>query len=51
MELTNAEDLIDEVWGKIGTPERDEMGRRIAREIKRAKRRRRRKRRKTRGAP
>lgn len=25
MNLTPASELIDEVWGKIGTPERDEM--------------------------
>jgi len=23
--LTPASELVDEVWGKIGTPERDEM--------------------------
>ena len=25
MNLTPASELVDEVWGKIGTPERDEM--------------------------
>ncbi len=25
MELTPFDDLVDEIWGKIGTPERDEM--------------------------
>lgn len=33
MELTNAEDFIDEVWGKIGTPERDAMEARIKEEM------------------
>ncbi|MBO4995974.1 MAG: hypothetical protein J6C78_08450 [Muribaculaceae bacterium] len=25
MNLTPASELVDEVWGKVGTPERDEM--------------------------
>lgn len=25
MKFTPADDLIDEVWGKVGTPERDKM--------------------------
>lgn len=33
MNLTPASELIDEVWGKIGTPERDEMEARLKEEL------------------
>ncbi|MDE5749800.1 MAG: hypothetical protein K2H87_03400 [Duncaniella sp.] len=33
MKLTPASELVDEVWGKVGTPERDEMETRLAEEL------------------
>ncbi len=33
MNLTPASELIDEVWGKIGTPERDEMEAQVKEEL------------------
>lgn len=33
MTFTPADDLIDEVWGKIGTPERDAMEAQIKEEV------------------
>lgn len=33
MNLTPASELVDEVWGKIGTPERDEMEAQLKEEL------------------
>lgn len=33
MNFTPADDLVDEVWGKIGTPERDAMETKLQKEI------------------
>ena len=33
MNFTPADDLVDEVWGKIGTPERDAMEAKLQKEI------------------
>lgn len=33
MNLTPASELVDEVWGKIGTPERDEMESQLKEEL------------------
>ena len=33
MNFTPADDLVDEVWGKIGTPERDAMDARLKEEV------------------
>lgn len=33
MNLTPASELIEEVWGKIGTPERDEMEAQVKEEL------------------
>lgn len=33
MNFTPADDLVDEVWGKVGTPERDEMEARLKEEV------------------
>lgn len=33
MNLTSASELADEVWGKIGTPERDEMEAQLKEEL------------------
>ncbi len=33
MKFTPADDLIDEVWGKVGTPERDAMEARLKEEV------------------
>ena len=34
MNFTPADDLVDEVWGKIGTPERDAMETRLKEEVR-----------------
>ena len=34
MNFTPADDLVDEVWGKIGTPERDAMEARLKEEVR-----------------
>lgn len=33
MNFTPADDLVNEVWGKIGTPERDAMETKLQKEI------------------
>lgn len=33
MNFTPADDLVDEVWGKVGTPERDEMEAQLKEEV------------------
>lgn len=33
MKFTPADDLVDEIWGKVGTPERDVMEARIKEEL------------------
>ena len=33
LNLTPASELVDEVWGEIGTPERDEMEVRLKEEL------------------
>lgn len=33
MNFTPADDLVDEVWGKVGTPERDAMEARLKEEL------------------
>lgn len=33
MNLTPASELVDEVWGKVGTPERDEMEAQLKEEV------------------
>lgn len=33
MNLTPASELVDEVWGKVGTPERDKMEAQLKKEL------------------
>ncbi len=33
MNFTPADDLVDEIWGKVGTPERDAMEARVKEEL------------------
>ena len=35
MNLTPASELVDEVWGKVGTPERDEMEAQLKKKMQR----------------
>lgn len=35
MNLTSLDSLVDDVWGKIGTPERDAMEKQLHKDVKR----------------